>query len=95
MIDTIVSAANYAAPVIAGVNWSVVLSSAGVTGLVGKIIWDWLKSPRHSCLMHQDLSNEIAGIKSHVFELKTDIAVMNNNINWLIEDYKKRNGVRL
>jgi hypothetical protein len=44
--------------------------------------------------MHQDLSNEIAGIKSHVFELKTDIAVMNNNINWLIDDYKKRNGVR-
>ena len=81
MIDTIVSAANCTAPVIAGVNWSMVLSSTGVTGLIVKIIWDWLKSPKHSCLMHQDLSNEITGIKSHVFELKTDIAVMNNNIN--------------
>lgn len=61
------------------------LSTAGISGLIGKIVWDWYKKPHH-CVYHESLAKDVADTKS-------DVAIIKNDIGWLLMDYKKRNGV--
>ena len=79
MLDTLQTVT----PVVAKacINWSMVLSTTGIGGLVGKVIWDWWKTPRH-CSLHD-------GFVSSISNMKTDIEVVKNDVKWLIDFHKK------
>lgn len=79
MLDTLQTAS----PIVAAVciDWPMILSTTGLSGLVGKMVWDWLKTPR-SCQYHDGFVKDISN-------MKTDVEVIKNNVNWLIEFHKQ------
>jgi hypothetical protein len=77
MVDSLVTTAQFVSNNAA--QW-MALGFGGTfgVGLLGKIAWDWLSKPKY-CPMHNNLIETITEIKT--------------NVTWLVNDYKKRNGV--
>jgi hypothetical protein len=59
------------------------VGSTGLTAALGKILWDIWKNPRsHPCQFHDAFVTDINAIK-------TDVAVIKNNIEWLVKESGK------
>ena len=83
MIDTLTQVVQQGGSIIIPMT----IGTTGFLTAVGKIIWDVVKTPKSQhCMYHEGLANNIT-------DMKTDIAVMKNDVSWLVADYKRRNGV--